>query len=161
MATSNPRITVTFTKHQYDVLKVISTCGGQPMSTFISELVEMALPTFERMAVAMQSLKGVQDAQRQRIVSHLDEAQSALEPILQSAVGQIDLFMAQMEAAAGEVGEDARKRASPTSSEAASAPATNRGATKPKQKPGKPIRARVSSHSLKPKISKKRPITTA
>ena len=43
MATTKPRITVTLTERQHEVLRTISDCGGQPMSRFISELLELSL----------------------------------------------------------------------------------------------------------------------
>ena len=50
MATSKPRITITLNHRQYEVLKAISDCSNQPMSAFISELLEESLPVLERMA---------------------------------------------------------------------------------------------------------------
>lgn len=100
MATTKPRITVTLTKRQHDVLKVISECGGRSMSAFISEMLELSLPTLERMAATFQKIKASQDIERARVVEALDEAQSALEPIAMAAIGQFDLFLGKVGAAA-------------------------------------------------------------
>lgn len=71
MATSKPRITVTLTKRQHDVLKVISECGGNSMSAFIQEMLELSLPTLERMAATFQKLKASQDIERARVVAKM------------------------------------------------------------------------------------------
>ena len=159
MATTKPRITVTLTPRQHEVLKVISDCGGQPMSTFISEMLELSLPTLERMASAFQKIKAAQDIQRKKIVAELDEAQAAIEPIVQATVGQFDLFMAKVEQAAGVAAATDGVRGAAGGAdtpEAAPAPATNRGATGRKGMAGKAGQKAVSSDSVHEKNSRKR-----
>lgn len=156
MATTKPRITVTLTPRQHEVLRVISECGGQPMSTFISEMLELSLPTLERMATSFQKIKAAQDQQRRRIVEELDEAHAAIEPIVQATVGQFDLFMTRLEHAAGVADAPARSGARTDAADAPAAdaaPSTNRGATHGRGKPGKPRTPRVSSHSAVKKNS--------
>lgn len=131
MATTKPRITVTLTKRQHEVLRTISECGGQPMSTFVSEMLEAALPTLERMAATFQKIKKAQELERAKFLESMDEAQAAIEPVVMEAVGQFDLFLGKMEKAAGVAGApDARERAAaPAAPEAPPAPLTNRGVT--------------------------------
>ena len=87
MATTKPRITITLSTRQHEVLKSISECSGQPMSGFLNELLDLSLPTLERMAATFQKIKTAQDAQRQKIIAELDVAQTAMEPIVQSMTG--------------------------------------------------------------------------
>ena len=131
MATTKPRITVTLTKRQHDVLRTISECGGQPISTFVSEMLEAALPTLERMAATFQKIKKAQELERAKFLESMDEAQAAIEPVVMEAVGQFDLFLGKMEKAAGVAGApDARERAAaPAAPAAPPAPLTNRGVT--------------------------------
>lgn len=131
MATTKPRITVTLTERQHEVLRTISDCVGQPMSRFISELLELSLPSLERMAATFQKIKRVHDSQRNSILEAIDDAQTALEPIALDAIGQLDLFLAKMESACDATETDARsiERAVSGGARALSAPATNRGAT--------------------------------
>lgn len=147
MATTKPRITVTLTHRQHEVLKTISDCGGQSMSTFISDMLELSLPTLERMAATFQKIKRAQDQQRETIRDALDDAQAALEPIALHAVGQFDLFMAKLEQASGVDATDARERVGAATPDAHPAPATNRGATPRKETAGVPSPARISSRS--------------
>jgi hypothetical protein len=70
------------------------------MSTFISGILDVSMPTLERMAIAFHKIKQVQDSQRQKIASELDAVQDAIEPVVQDVVGQFDMFMAQIERSA-------------------------------------------------------------
>lgn len=135
MATTKPRITVTLSQHQHAVLRSISESSGQPMSQFISEILDASLPTLERMAVAFERIASIRTEQRERFAGALEQAQTALEPIAQALSGQFDLFMAQVEeaAAAAPVGT----RSATDGGAAASPPSTNRGDTPPAKKKGK------------------------
>lgn len=161
MATTKPRITVTLTKRQHEVLRSISENSHQPMSTFISEMLEAALPTLERMAVTFQRVKEAQQAERTRFLDSMDRAQAAIEPVVMNAVGQFDLFLASIEEAVGAGSTDARERAGVPASAAPSAPATNRGATPRKGKAAVPSAAIVSGDSKPRKNSKKPRMPTA
>lgn len=113
MATSKPRITITLDLKTYNVLKVISECGGKNMSGFVAEMLDAAMPTLERMAVTFQAIKSAQEAERQKFLSSMDRAQTALEPAVMQAVGQFDLFLAAVEDAATGGGAPARGEAHP------------------------------------------------
>lgn len=137
MATTKPRITVTLTERQHAVLKSISDSSGQPMSQFISEILEPSMPTLERMAAAFQKISAARHIQRERFVESLDQAQTALEPIVQQALGQFDLFMAQVEQAAVAAPTDRAGDATGGGAAASPPPSTNRGDTPPAKKKGK------------------------
>ena len=100
MATTKPRITITLDQRTYDVIKAISELGGQSMSAFVSDMLDSALPTLERMAATFQAVNAAQTAERKKFLSSLDRAQAALEPAVMKAVGQVDLFLAAVETAA-------------------------------------------------------------
>ena len=101
MATTKPRITITLNQRTYEVIKAIGELGGQPMSAFVSEMLDSALPTLERMAATFQAVKTAQTAERGKFLSSLDRAQAALEPAVMEAVGQFDLFLARGRAVSG------------------------------------------------------------
>lgn len=156
MATTKPRITVTLTQRQYDVLRVISECGGQPMSAFISELLEQSLPVLERMGESFRKIKAAQDEQKKRIVEELDQAQAEVEPVLEQVLGQFDLFMTKIEQAAGAAATDARERAGAAAAAAPSTPVTNRGVTPSQVKGRKSAPGKASSRSSSPRSSSKK-----
>ena len=146
MATTKPRITVTLTKRQHEVLRTISECGGQPMSTFVSEMLEAALPTLERMAATFQKIKAAQDSERARFLSTVDEAQAVLEPVVMQAVDQFDLFLGQIGDAVSGAG---------TATVAATDPPTNRGVTPTSPIPPKAKRSKPSKPVSSEKVLKK------
>lgn len=99
MATTKPRITITLSDRQYAAIKAISDNSGQSMSAFLGALLEQSLPVLERMGETFRKIKAAQDDHRARIVSELDLAQSAVEPIVAQALGQFDLFCSRVESA--------------------------------------------------------------
>lgn len=124
MATSKPRITVTLTYRQHEVLRTISECGGSSMSTVIAELLEVSLPTLERMAATFQQLRKATEIERSKVVEAMADAQSALEPLALAAAGQFDLFLGKLEGAAAPALSVAG-----TAAAAPLSPSTNRGDT--------------------------------
>ena len=150
MATTKPRITVTLTCRQHEVLRTISECGGSPMSTVISELLEVSLPTLERMASTFQQLRKARDIERSKVVEALADAQSALEPLALAAAGQFDLFLGKLEGAAAHDRSEARTYAA-----APKAPPTNRGDTPTKGKSLKGRSGKASGPVSKEEVSKK------
>lgn len=100
MSTNKPRITITLNQRTYAVVKAISDLGGKPMSAFVSEMLDSALPTLERMAATFQAIKGAQETERGRFLASLGRAQDALEPSVMEAVSQLDLFLSSVDRAA-------------------------------------------------------------
>ena len=99
MATNKPRITITLNPRTYNVIKVISECGDNTMSGFVSEMLDAAIPTLERMAVTFQNIKKAQHTERSKFIESMDRAQTALEPAVMEAIGQFDLFLGNVDAA--------------------------------------------------------------
>lgn len=104
MATTKPRITISLTPRQHEVLSTMSKHSGKPMSSTISELVEASLPVFERMALAFQRIDGVHTAHRQKMTKVLGAGQSKMENLLSGLIGQFDMFVTDVEDVAAEVG---------------------------------------------------------
>ena len=158
MATTKPRITVTLTNRQHDVLRVISECGGQSMSAFVSEILEQSLPVLERMAESFRKIKAAQDEQKKRIADELDQAQAEVEPVLEQVLGQFDLFMAKVESACDATETDALsiERAVSGGARAPETPATNRGVTPSPVKGRKSAPGKASSRFSSPRSSSKK-----
>lgn len=155
MATTKPRITVSLTQRQYDVINTIARLGGGSMSAFIGEMLEAALPTLERMAVTFQKVKQAQDQERGRFLESMDRAQAALEPVVMDAVGQFDLFLANMEEASTGMA-DAPQGAPAAPAKPTAVPRTNRGVTPNPSKPPKSPSPKPSSRSSAGKVSRKK-----
>ena len=149
MPTKKPRVNITLTQNQYNVFKSLSDSSGQAMSSLIVEIIELSMPTFERMAATFQQLKKARDIDRARMAEAFEETQSVLEPLALSAVGQFDRFLGKIdEAVAADCARsEARTRAAAA---AASAPLTNRGVT-----PTRGKRLQASSTKALKGVSKK------
>lgn len=158
MATTKPRITITLNDQTYAVLRAISECGGQPMSTFVAEMLDSARPTLERMAATFQKIKAAQDAERARFLENIDEAQAAIEPVVMEAMGQFDLFLGRIDKAVDGIGDrDACGAGALAASTAAAgkSPPTNRGDTPMEGKRLQAKRGKASKPVSRSKVSKK------
>lgn len=159
MATTKPRITITLNDKSYAVLKAISDCSGQPMSTFVTEMLDSARPTLERMAATFQKIKRAQDAERARFLESVDDAQAALEPVVMETLGQFDLFMGKIDSAieGRGVGRTCEAGApAPLPSASATSPRTNRGDTPTRAHSSKPKRGKASGAVVKNEVLKKK-----
>lgn len=150
MATAKPRITITLNEKSYAVLKAISDCSGQPMSTFVTEMLDSARPTLERMAVTFQKIKRAQDEERSRFLRNVDEAQAAIEPVVMETLGQFDLFLGRIEKAV----DGGAAEAAPLST-ALQSPPTNRGDTPRKGTGRKASNGKASTAIPAAKVLKK------
>ena len=158
MATTKSRITITLNDKSYAVLKAISECSGQPMSTFVTEMLDSARPTLERMAATFQKIKRAQDAERARFLESVDDAQSALEPVVMETLGQFDLFMGKIDRAIeGRGARDggAAGALTPLPSASVPSPPTNRGDTPTKGKQRKASSGKASKAVGTRAVSKK------
>ena len=158
MATTKPRITITLNDKSYAVLKAISECSGQPMSTFVTEMLDSARPTLERMAATFQKIKRAQDAERARFLESVDDAQAALEPVVMETLGQFDLFMGKIDRAVDGMGAGSTCEAgapAPIPSASAASPHTNRGDTPTKGKRLQASSGKASGAVLKKEVLKK------
>jgi uncharacterized protein (DUF1778 family) len=119
MATTKPRITVTLTHRQHELLKAISDATGSSMSAYVSDLLESCEPVLERMATTMQKLRQLNTQRKASVVAALDEAQTAIEPVMNAVLGQFDLFASQVERAVGAVEGSASGSGAPPTAQAA------------------------------------------
>ena len=129
------------------------------MSTFVTEMLDSARPTLERMAVTFQKIKRAQDAERARFLESVDDAQSALEPVVMETLGQFDLFMGKIDRAIEGMGVGGTCEAgapTPLPSAAAESPPTNRGDTPTRAHASKPKNGKASGAVLKNAVSKKK-----
>lgn len=154
MPTKKPRLNITLEQRSYDIIKSISETSGQPMSTFLAELVQSAMPTLERMAVTFQKVKAAQDMERATFLAAVDDAQSVIGPAVTAALGQFDLFMDKVDAAA-DVAVVPALAGALDSAAACPIPRTNRGVTPLREKQPQPNTGKASKAVSKKEVSKK------
>lgn len=142
MATTKPRITITLTERQYAVLRKMSDSSGQPMSGFITDLIEAALPTMEKMSGTFQQIRSFQDDRKMKVLAAMDEAQAAFEPLIDYLLTNAGIALDKgLEAEQKILSEERSERTKKISAKAVTT-STNRGVTTPvtnipKPRPGK------------------------
>jgi len=147
MATNKPRITVTLEPRVYEVLRAISDNSGQSMSYFISDMLSTNYPIFERMAVSFQRIASQRELHKREIGETLQDAESALAPLLEQAIAQFDMFTSKVEGVLGV-------------QEAVPTPLSNRGVRNDQTDSKKPIKSRSSVHKTPIKTkTKNSPVT--
>ncbi|WP_090322929.1 hypothetical protein [Nitrosomonas oligotropha] len=67
MAFTKPRVTISFSDEQYNVLKQVSLLSGSPISKIISNLVELSLPMLQNQIKTLQRVQNEQQQHKQRI----------------------------------------------------------------------------------------------
>lgn len=93
MATSKPRITITLDQHRYELLRRMAGYQGTSMSAIVGELVDTIAPVLERVCVAIESARKAQDSVRSNLARVAEESEAALLPMLEQAMGQLDIFV--------------------------------------------------------------------
>lgn len=147
MATTKPRITITLSDRQYQLIKAITESSGHSMSGMIVDLLESAEPILEKMAVTFQKMKQATDLQRSHLAKSMDEAQAALEPLALAGLDQFDLFLGKIESVS--TGADSATGAARLS------PSTNRGVTPNPSNTRKPTASKPLKPVSKNKVLKK------
>ncbi len=92
MPTAKPRITVTLTEHQYDVLTRLSSVRGASRSSIMVDLLDASLPVLERTFTLLEALEKARKGDYlEDFVASLDKAEETLAPLLAAALDQMDL----------------------------------------------------------------------
>lgn len=94
MSTTKPRITVTLEPRTYEVLSRLSAAGGDSMSALVSQVVEVAVPSLERVVAILERAKTAPKEALAGLSAAIDRAEQQLLPALMEAQGQTDLFVA-------------------------------------------------------------------
>lgn len=142
MSTVKPRITITLEPHTHEVLSRLSSAGGDSMSALVAQLVEVALPSMERLVVVLERAASAPEEARSGFAAAIERAEQRLLPALSHAQDMGDLFLFDMEKAARDsVPEPSaaaqRRRGAPASAPARGARQDPRLVTRGSGVPGK------------------------
>lgn len=141
MATTKPRITITLTEKQHQLLKTISDASGNSMSYLVTDLIEASEPILQRTASTFSHLKVLNDENKRKIKEAMENAQNVIEPMALNALQQMDCFIDTLT----EI-HDGQPQPSPI---------TNRGDTKPTKKGQKTAPVKDAKPIPRKKVSKK------
>lgn len=130
MPTVKPRIQVTLTPHQYEVIKAVTATSGQSMSTFLAELVELSMPTFEKMAHAFATIRDAQRLEKERLAKSLEQAHDRIEPLAHQALAEFGRMVDVIEAAAESPSRSGARKADSVAAGDAGASRSGAGAAK-------------------------------
>lgn len=128
MPTKKPRITITLEPHAHEVLTRLSAAGGESMSAIVTQFVDMALPSLERVVVVLERARAAPQEARAGLAAAVERAERELMPALQAALDQGDMFLAEVSAAAAPPAS-ARASGHPQGGAPAAVPARRGGGT--------------------------------
>ena len=95
MATSKPRITVTLTEHQYEVLSRLAAARGSSRSSIMGDLLEASLPVLERTFTLLEALEAARKGDYlEDFAASMDKAEATLAPMLASVLEQMEMPLA-------------------------------------------------------------------
>lgn len=104
MPTSKPRITITLEPHAHEVLSRLSSASRQSMASIVTEILDTAIPSLERVVVVLERAATASQEVRDGVAAAVERAERELMPTLLAAAGQSDLFLADLaRKAAGDV----------------------------------------------------------
>lgn len=93
MPTKNPRLQITLSPQQYELLTRLSRAQRRPRTAVLMELLETVTPVLERVVVAIEAAERTQVMAREGLRRSIDQAEQALLPHVQAAMGQFDMFV--------------------------------------------------------------------
>ena len=93
MPTTKPRITITLTEHQHEVLGRMATLGKGSMSAIVVDLLETMIPVLERVVHAMQVAADAPKEMHKGIIETFERAEQDMLPLYTEAMQQLDKVM--------------------------------------------------------------------
>ena len=97
MATDKPRITISLTQDQYDVIKRLSTLQGVPMARVVTDLVAEVTPVLEKVVEALSIAARAQENVKVNLRRVVDQAEQDFRPIVSQVLNQFDMFADQLQ----------------------------------------------------------------
>jgi hypothetical protein len=99
MPTAKPRIQVSLTIPQYELLRRLAKLQQRSMSAVVAELWESIHPVLERVAVVLQAAVRAQDSAREGLRAATELGEREMRPHVAAALGQLDLLAMDFEKA--------------------------------------------------------------
>jgi uncharacterized protein (DUF1778 family) len=151
MPTTKPRITITLSQHQHDLLGAMANAQKVSMSSIVVELLDTAVPVLERVMDLINAAKRAPQEALDELKRSLDRAEHHVLGMQQEAIGQLDLLVKEAggmgEAHRGSPVTAASKRRRPATPKP---PTSNRGV-----RISPPIQNQIAKPSTKAKPAKR------
>ena len=92
MPTNKPRITITLTEEQHDILSTVAQLQDVSMSSIVTDLIETTMPSFQRMAVMLEMAQQAHSSLLRELGVSLEDATRAIAPEAEIDSRQFDLL---------------------------------------------------------------------
>ena len=126
MPTAKPRITITLSERQHELLSAMGKAQKVSMSSIVVELLDTAVPVLERVMELITAASNAPKEAIEQLKRSLDAAEGEMLGMQKEAMGQLDLLVKE----AGGGGSARRRAPAPPGAavrKTAKPPSTNRG----------------------------------
>lgn len=97
MPTIKPRVNVTLKPEDYALLSTLARQQKRSRADLLRDLFETIRPVLERVAVVSEAAQRAQSTAKQGLIESAEKAEAELQPMVQKALGQFDLFLAEVQ----------------------------------------------------------------
>lgn len=101
MPTKKPRITITLEPHSHEVLSRLSSASRQSMASIVTDILDTAIPSLERVVVVLERAATASQDVRDGVAAAIERAERDLMPSMLAAIDQSDMFLADLGHQAG------------------------------------------------------------
>lgn len=97
MPTAKPRVNVTLKPEDYALLTTLAKQQKRSRADLLRDLFETIRPVLERVAVVTEAALRAQSTAKAGLIASTEKAEADLLPMVQQALGQFDLFVADIQ----------------------------------------------------------------
>lgn len=97
MPTDKKRVNVTIEVHEYELLKRLAELQNVSMASIMTDLFRTTYPVLERVCVAVEQAKNMQDSVKKKLLEAAEESEKLVIPHLEASLGQLDIFLNTIE----------------------------------------------------------------
>lgn len=148
MPTTKPRITITLTEEQHQLLQALAGFQGASMSSIVVELLETAVPVLGRVVAVMEAASKAPQEMLNGLKESMERAEGTVVAQMQGHMDQMDAFAKMANEAAVRLAPPATRPARAPSTRRAQQiqpPLTNRGVRITQNSPISPMKKSISA----------------
>lgn len=97
MPTMKPRVQVTMTPHQFEIVKRLARLQGRSRGAVVLDLVEAVEPVLERTVLLLERAAVAKNGIAEGLKQSAERAEADLMPFVAAAMGNVDLFFTEAE----------------------------------------------------------------
>ena len=107
MPTAKPRVNVTLSVEDFELLSTLAKQQKRSRADMLRDLFQTIRPVLERVAVVTEAALRAQSTAKSGLIASAEKTEAELLPLMQQALGQFDMFLADVERQAGASGGQA------------------------------------------------------